>query len=404
MRVMILDEWLPIPMDSGKRLRSYELLRRLAGSHDLTWLSPEPDSPDLADRARGIMSGDGFCVETLRAPVLKRSDPRLYLNALASVLSPVPYVVSLHRSRALMDRMAELHRRRPFDLLHVEWTPLAANRPPKWNTPWVVDAHNLEARIWDRMARVASAPHARAFFSLEARRMAAFERREFQAADAVIAVSDLERAEIQQLGGRASTVENGVDLDVFRPTGAEERPVLLFTGALDWRANVDAVEHFVRDLWPGIAAACPGWKFQVVGRNPDPDWKARMESAPGVEVHGSVPDIKPFLEAASIVVVPLRAGGGTRLKILEALAMEKAVISTAIGAEGLEIVPGEDYLIAGSAREWIEAVCSLAGAAERRASMGASGRRRIEPRYGWDGLSRKLENVWLEVDGRNRSA
>ena len=395
MRILILDEWLPIPMDSGKRLRSYELLRRLAGSHDLTWLSPQPDTPDMADQARGIMSSDGFCVETVRAPVLKRSDPRLYLNALGSMLSPVPYVVALHRSRALMDRMAELHRHRPFDLLHVEWTPLAANRPEKWNTPWVVDAHNLEARIWGRMAQVASAPHARVFFSLEARRMAAFERKEFQAADAVIAVSELERAEIQQLGGRASTVENGVDLEAFRPTGAEERQVLLFTGALDWRANVDAVEHFVRDLWPGVAAACPGWKFQVVGRNPDLQWKARMESAPGVEVHGSVPSIKPFLEKASVVVVPLRAGGGTRLKILEALAMEKAVVSTSIGAEGLEIVPGEDFLVASSPGEWVSAIHGLAASPTRRAALGASGRRRIEPRYGWDGLSQKLERVWL---------
>lgn len=395
MRVLILDEWLPVPMDSGKRLRSYQLLKRLARGHELTWLAPEPEPGTAGHEARRTMEADGFRVETVRAPVPGRSDPRFYLGALGSVLSPVPYVVTLHRSADLRRRAGELHARSPFDLLHVEWTPLSANRPADWDRPWVVDAHNLESRIWERLAAVAPGLHLRAFYGLEARRMARFEVDSFRRADAVIAVSDLERDEIETLGGRAFTVENGVDLEGLRSRGAGEEPILVFSGALDWHSNIDAVEHFVRNLWPGIRAAHPGWKFQAVGRSPNPAWKIRMEAEPGVEIHGSVPEIRPYLERASVVVVPLRAGGGTRLKILEALSMEKAVVSTAVGAEGLEIVPGEDYRVAETPAEWREAVGLLASDSALRRRMGASGRRRIEPRYGWDGLARKLEQVWL---------
>ena len=399
MRVLILDEWLPVPMDSGKRLRSYQLLRRLARSHELTWLAPEPGPGEGGEAARGAMEADGFRVETVRAPVLKRSDPRFYLGALGSVLSKVPYVVTLHRARAIERRLTELHARHRFDLLHVEWTPLSANLPAHWDRPWVVDAHNLESRIWGRLSSVATAPYLRMFYGLEASRMARFEADAFRRASAVVAVSDLERTEIENLGGRAFTVENGVDLEGLRASAGEGEPTLVFTGALDWHANIDAVEHFVRDLWPGIRAGHAGWKFQAVGRSPGAEWKARMEAEPGVEIHGSVPDIRPYLDRAAIVVVPLRAGGGTRLKILEALSMEKAVVSTRVGAEGLEIIAGEDYVVAETPAEWSEAIGELASDTALRRRMGACGRRRIEPRYGWDGLAHKLERVWQAACG-----
>jgi glycosyltransferase involved in cell wall biosynthesis len=153
----------------------------------------------------------------------------------------------------------------------------------------------------------------------------------------------------------------------------------------------------VQDLWPGLHAACPGLRFQVVGARPSPSWRARTEAHPGVEVHASVPDTRPYFERASVVVVPLRVGGGTRLKILEALAMEKAVVTTAVGAEGLVLVEGEDYLRAETPAEWTAAVSALMADPARRRALGASGRRRIEDRYGWDTLSAALERAWEDL-------
>jgi polysaccharide biosynthesis protein PslH len=397
-RALILDEWLPVPMDSGKRLRSYELLRRLARRHELTWLAPARPGP-ATDAARSAMEADGFRVETVDLAVPGRGDAVFYLRAAASVFSPWPYVVSRYRTALLSDRIRELHRERPYDLLHVEWTPLAANRPAGWDRPWVVDAHNLEWKIWERHARVAPAPHLRAFYALEARRMARYERDVFRGADLTISVSEPEGSEIEALGGRARCVDNGVDLERLRPGGGAEEPVLLFTGALDWEANLDAVRHFLDDLWPGIRSACPGLRFQVVGARPAPEWQARTAARPGVEVHASVPDTRPYFERASVVVVPLRVGGGTRLKILEALSMEKAVVTTAIGAEGLALVEGEDYLRAETPAEWAAAVSALHADPARRRALGASGRRRIQDRYGWDALSATLERAWHEVAG-----
>ncbi|MBI5835913.1 MAG: glycosyltransferase [Candidatus Eisenbacteria bacterium] len=395
MRVLVLDEWLPVPMDSGKRLRSYELLRRLARRHDVTWLAPARPGPATAEAA-DTMRADGFHVETVDLAVPTRREAAFYLRAAASVFDREPYVVTRFKSGGLRRRIGKLHAERPFDLLHVEWTPLAANRPAGWDRPWLVDAHNLEWKIWERHAGV-SGPPLGWFYALEARRMAAFERGVFRAADLTLAVSESEQREIEALGGRARCVDNGVDLDRLRPADTPEEPVLLFTGALDWAANNDAVEHFLADLWPAVRSACPGARFQVVGARPDPAWAARVAAHPGVEVHASVPDTRPYFEHASVVVVPLRVAGGTRLKILEALAMGKAVVSTAVGAEGLAVTAGEDYLVAETAGEWAGSCAALLGDPARRRSMGMSGRHRIEGRYGWDALAGALERAWLEL-------
>ncbi|HVP40129.1 MAG TPA: glycosyltransferase family 4 protein [Candidatus Saccharimonadales bacterium] len=403
MRVLVLDEWLPVPPDSGKRLRSYELLRRLAGRHQLTWLAPARPGPAAA-AARARMEADGFRVETVDLAVPGRGDAAFYLRAAASLFSREPYVVSRYHSARLTRRLEELHRAGPFDLLHVEWTPLAANLPRGWDRPWLGDAHNPEWRNWERHARVARAPHLRAFYALEARRMARYERATFRAAGLVLAVSEPEQREIEALGGRARCVDNGVDLERLRPGGGPEAPALLFTGALDWEANLDAVAHFTADLWPAVRAACPQLRFQVVGARPAPGWQARTAACPGVEVHATVPDIRPYFERAAVVVVPLRVGGGTRLKILEALAMEKAVVSTGVGAEGLALVEGEDYLRAETPAEWAAAVSRLMRDPALRRRLGASGRRRIEGRYGWDTLAAAVERAWLELVERRAAS
>ena len=185
------------------------------------------------------------------------------------------------------------------------------------------------------------------------------------------------------------------------PNGTRERATeLVFTGSLDWYPNEDAVLHFVDAILPRIRREVPEASLTVAGRNPTPRLRARAAAA-GVRVTGTVDDVRPFVHEAAVFVVPLRIGGGTRLKIFEALAMRKAVVSTTVGAEGLPLTPGEHFLQADDPGDFANHVIELLRAPERRRALGATGRRLVEERYSWAQVAREFEARCEEVVGRH---
>lgn len=403
LNVAIVDEELPYPLTSGKRIRTMGLVERLARRHRLTYVCHRNADADEAYRAVEYFAALGIRTLVVDRPVPPKSGVRFYGRLAANLLSPLPYSVTSHTSRALIGTLGDLARSEPIDLWHCEWTPYAhALRAVAGRR--VVMAHNVESVIWQRYHETEANPLKRWYIGRQWRKFARFERDVLGDADLTIAVSDLDADRFRDDLGvpRVDVVDNGVDTGYFRPTGEPREPAtLLFLGSLEWRPNLDGVAQLLDRVFPAVRAAVPDAKLLLVGRNP-PDWLRRVAQS-GVEVHADVPDVRPFLARSSMLVVPLRIGGGSRLKILEALASGTPVVSTRVGAEGLHL--GADHLTT------TEDIDGLAGAvldairdprsAESRAD---AGRRVVLERYDWEALADRLERLWSAVacPGDNR--
>lgn len=395
LRVLVLDEEAPWPLDSGKRIRTWNLLRRLAARHDLHLFTHGPVSAD----ARAELDRHHIRI-TEGAALPKSSGPRFWMRLFGNLFSKFPYSVSKHFTAQLQRQVLSACERQTFDLAHIEWVPYARYSTP--GLPRAITAHNVESDIWMRRAQHAGSWLGRKFFGMQASRMEAFERRETKSCDGVIAVSGLDAQRFLSYGAQnVAVVPNGVDLEYFQP--APDRPkneVLLFVGSLDWFPNEDAVTEFAQHTLPLLRSKNRNISLRVVGRRPGEKLSLLLRGIAGVELVGEVADVRSYVAEARAVVVPLRIGGGTRIKILEAMAMGKPVISTSVGAEGLEVKDGRDLLLADSPQEFVAKIDALLAGAELEASLARNGRSIVEKLYGWDAAALKLEAAWLAAAGR----
>ncbi|HWG36454.1 MAG TPA: glycosyltransferase family 4 protein [Terriglobales bacterium] len=393
LRVLVLDEALPHPPDSGKRLRTWHLLRRLAHQHTITLLAY--GSGDAARDRSAVAALESEGIESLTvAPPSPASGWRLHARLLCNCASPWPYSVAKHHTGRMEAALAALWREGRFDLVQVEWTPFASHLR-RSAIPHLIASHNIEAQIWRRRAAV-SGPAGALYFRWQAAKMRRFEQRAFARAAGVTAVSHEECSVARSWGANdASVVANGVDLEWFQPrSGAVVAGRLVFVGALDWHPNEDAVLHFVEAIAPRLRALRPESRLQVVGRRPSAALRRRLQAACGVELVGEVEDVRPHLAGASAVVVPLRIGGGSRIKILEALAMEKAVISTRVGAEGLGLEDGRHLLLADGDEEFARTAAALLGDDGRAQQLGREGAERVRAQFSWNRCAQDLESAW----------
>ena len=260
--------------------------------------------------------------------------------------------------------------------------------PPPPPAPAVLCHHKVEAMTWRRHYEVQTNPLKKAYLYgqwLKARR---FERAECRRFDAVVAVSreDAELMRREYGVAEVADVPTGVDIDYFRPTGAEtvEPHGLVFTGSMDWLPNEDAIQFFTREILPLVRERVPQVKLTVVGRKPYASLLELAGRDPSIVVTGRVEDVRPYMERAAAYVVPIRVGGGTRLKIYEAMAMEKPVVSTTVGAEGLPLRDGEDLLLADTPRAFADAVVRVLEDAEFARRLGARAAAGVRERFGWE--------------------
>lgn len=397
--VVIVDEELPYPATSGKRIRTLNLTLRLAKDHRLTYVCHRNADAEEARSAADFFRERGITPVVVDRAVPPKRGPGFYARLAANLFSPLPYSVASHTSPALVAALRDLEQRDPVDLWQCEWTPYA--QALRWATkaPRLVMAHNVESVIWRRYRDAERNPLKRWYIAGQYRKFARFERDALGEMEQVVAVSAVDAARLRDDFGlrRVEVVENGVDTGWFQPASVPRDPArLLFLGSLDWRPNLDGVARFLEEVYPGLRERRPGVTLDVVGRNP-PAWLRRVaEATPGIDLHADVPDVRPFLARASLLVVPLRIGGGSRLKILEALACATPVVSTRIGAEGLQLTPGrhfEQVEDIGDLGPAIAALLSVPEAARRQAEAGLE---RVRQRYDWDHLAEELASVWRE--------
>jgi glycosyltransferase involved in cell wall biosynthesis len=395
MKILVLDEEFPYPANNGKRTRSFNLYRRLAGQFKIRYI--------------GYGNNDSVSEQALRAegiepfPVYTRLWPKrgweFYIRLLANLASPLPYMAASQYTNAYQAAVQKsLADFRP-DLLLCEWTPYAIYVRDIGSIRKMISAHNVEADIWQRYYENECNSPRRWYIREQWRKVERFEGQALRGVDGTVAVSHLDRARLANKcpGLKLATIENGVDLEYFHSLSQPmERRNLVFTGSMDWRPNQDAARYFVKEIFPLLRQARHDVECTFVGRNPPTDIKS-LAKTPGIHITGTVDDVRPHVARAPVYVVPLRIGGGSRLKILEALAMRRAIVSTSIGAEGLEVVPNKHLLVADEPSSFAASVLRLLGDPNMCANLAAEGRRLVEEVYGWDALAERFAKFIYEV-------
>jgi len=396
MRVLWVKAGKLLPVDTGGKIRSYNLLRHLAAQHEVTLLSYYGGQKDAAYETE--IRRQFPLAETVHTAAPDASTLRGVVDYARHMLSAAPYAVTKFTSPDVRRLIKTWFQEERFDVAVCDFLSASLNFPDTLSIPSVLFQHNVESVLWRRQAAHEPNLVKRAAFTLEAAKMARYERVTVGRFPRVIAVSDRDRQAMTPMTdpSRLTVVPTGVDVETYRAAAgsAGDQPIAMFLGSMDWEANIDAVDYFCREIWPAVTAAVPNARFRVVGRNPHP--RVQKLASDSVEVTGSVPSVVDHLRQAAVFVVPLRVGGGTRLKIFEAMAAGKAVVSTTVGAEGLDVHDGRDVILADTPSRFAEATIGLLLNRERRreVEMAAS---ELAARYDWSVIAQRFDAILRDV-------
>ncbi|MGA8597319.1 MAG: glycosyltransferase [Bryobacteraceae bacterium] len=380
------------PATRGGQIRTLEMLRCLHKRHEIHYVCLHYDESDGEGPARCYE----YCTAAypVRHSVPQRRSLRFGAQLATGLVSELPVPVSRYRSTAMLRQVQTLLESGEFDSLVCDFLFPAPNVPDLSEA--VLFQHNVESVIWKRHAAEARNPAVRAYFSLQARRMERYERAVCRSVRHVIAVSEADRQTFQNHYGvsNVSSVQTGVDLDFFKPPpAAEPQADLVFCGSMDWLPNIDGARFFIEQIYPHIRAKLPSCRVAFVGRHPSP-WLKRIGSRyPNLIVTGTVPDVRPWLWGARVSVVPLRIGGGTRLKIFEAMAAQVPVVSTTIGAEGLPVVNGRHLFIEDDPRSFANACIALLNDPPRRRQLASEAWMLVAGRFSWEAVTKEFESI-----------
>jgi sugar transferase (PEP-CTERM/EpsH1 system associated) len=404
-RILILTPQFPYPPQAltgrsqGTTIRNFNLIAGLSARHTVDLLT-FADTEATADAA--LLAP--FCRRVVSVPAPART---LQTRALDTLRTPLPDMALRLEAPEMHAALAKMLAGEQYDLLQVEGIEMAPYvlRLPRSARPFVVfDNHNAEYLLQKRNCLTdAKQPRrwvAAAYSFAQWQKLSAYERRVCLDADRVVAVSEADRDALRTLalGLDVMVVPNGVDLEFYRPGIVPPAPepgraALVFTGKMDYRPNVDAVAWFAGAVLPLIRRREPAAHFWAVGQQPH----ARLSALAGrddVTITGRVPDVRPYIAAAGVYVVPLRIGGGTRLKVLEAMAMGQALVSTRLGCDGFDFTDGREVRFADTAEEFADAVVALLRDREAAAALGRAARAYVEANYGWEAIIPRLERVY----------
>ena len=395
MHILWLKTELLHPVDKGGKIRTYNMLKELKRDHRITYLTLVDRSLDSsAQEAAGE-----YCDELICVPHHPREKftARFYSDLALNLASPLPYAIKKYESTRMRREINERVSAGKFDIVVCDFLTPAINVSAKLECPAVLFQHNVEAMIWKRHYEVQKNPLKKAYLYGQWIKVRAFERRMCRRFASVIAVSGDDRDQMQKEYGveKVFDVPTGVDTKFFRPSDREksEHHNLVFTGSMDWLPNQDAIHYFTEEIMPLIKQQIPDVTLTVVGRNPYPSLLELAQKDPSIIVTGRVEDVRPYMERASAYVVPLRIGGGTRLKIFEAMAMEKAVVSTSIGAEGLPVKDGKELLLADTAESFAASVIKVLHDPAWAKNIGCRAAVTVREQFGWEKVAQRFATI-----------
>jgi glycosyltransferase involved in cell wall biosynthesis len=388
--LLVAPSW-PHPPTWGFATRVFQLAKQLSRRHKVSLLAyGRGDVAAAQDDFGPIFESVHF----VPPPMSLRSKRRAQAS---SLLSSSSYHAGALRSTAMRVALEDVLARRSFDLVQLESSQMGFCAPVP-GVPTALDEHNIEYLLLRRLADVESSPARKAFGYLEAAKVRLEETRAWAQCDGAIFTSHADLAVLSAAIPEkpACIVPNGVDVDYFHPVAEQpETSTVVFTGSINYRPNTDAVAYFVRDVMPRLLRLRPSAKLVVVGQGA-PDWLLRM-SGPSVEFTGPVSDVRPYLARAAVVIAPLRVGSGTRLKILEGLSMQKPIVTTTIGCEGLGVVDGEHLRVADDPQQFAEDTALLMSDHKLSSELARNGRALVERDYAWGVIVHRLEQFHSQL-------
>jgi len=398
-KILFLSQRFLLPMDTGGKIRTGKILEQLSRQHEVTVVGNFDPVKDAPHRAAMEALCHRYVPVSWREPV--RGSVAFYLRLARHLLSHHPVTALNDYSPALEQALLDELGSAQFDLALCDFVQSALLFRQVKGMPRLLFQHNVETRICERHVRNAGNAFSRAFWQVQFERMRRFEGEMVRAFDAVIAVSanDAEIFRREFGAGHVDPIPTGVDLDFYasRQQAPADSGNIVFCGSMDWLPNEDGIRYFLDEIAPRLDALHPTWTLTVVGRNPSDALRAAAAKSSRVRLTGWVDDVRPYLEEAALCIVPLRIGGGTRMKIYEAMAMSRAVVSTAVGAEGLDFNDGVDIRLADDPAAFAGAVAGLLADSVARDAMGAAARRLVEEHFGWERVARVFGDLCGEA-------
>ena len=398
-RLLFLSQTLPYPVDSGVAIRTYNVLRILAAAFDVTALCFYRSKGGKADpHLASSRAALNKLARTEVFPIPQEHAPQRYVwDHLRSVVARRVYTRYAYQSSAFQQRLDELLRDHDFDLVHADSLDLSGYLARVQGLPVVCVHHNVESELLRRRGQVERHLWRRQYLFHQARLMEQEERRWCPRVALNVAVSAADAALLRQraAGSEVLVVPNGVDLDYFRAEPGKDEGIV-FLGGTTWFPNRDALGYLVADILPEIRRRKGDVPVRWVGHVSDEE-RRTFGGPGGIEFVGYVPDVRPWLRDAACSIVPLRVGGGTRLKILDAWAMGKPIVSTSIGCEGLDAVDGDNLLIRDDPAGFADAACRLLDDAALRRRLGGQARATVERSYGWSAIGARMVQRYHEL-------
>lgn len=394
MNILVITNTTPYPTISGGRLRVYNLLKRVAQRHQV-WLASHLHSPD----ERVDLNTLGVFCQGVVTGTLRRQSPLAHMPGLLRyVLKGIPPELKFLYSEELAAKIQRLAQQIPFDLIQIEESALAPYIeliPP--GPKRILTFYDIDFAQAARIASIKSGARARLRMRLYGRMMRRWEPAFAERFDRCVTVSEIDRNLLRNANPRLQieVVPNGVDTECCQPLPRHNNPVILFVGSMNYAPCVDAMLHFAQDVLPRILAHYPTLQLFIVGANPTPEIRALENDT--IRVTGRVDEVRPYYEQCSVVVVPLRAGGGTRLKILEAMAYGRAVVSTPIGAEGLDLRHNEHLLLADAPDMFADHIINLLQDNTLYARLTSAARAQVTAHYDWNTIADQMLRIYDEV-------
>jgi len=409
MRILYFTAEPPWPLDQGDKLRNYYLLRALAEKHDVflvTFCSPGDYNGSWREKMKPL------CREIYTVPLLRST---MVLNLLKNPLQP--FTMAARKSSVMAELVRKLSTENRYDLVFTCQLKMAGYLPFCTVGKKVAELTDFLSIYRRRMCRFCKSLPSRILSNIEATRLAYWEKKTAKLADLTILVSRTDADELRRLAPYAhvAVLPNGVDMNYFKPTFytvtkernkapfgeatapdlaphiKQDRPLLLFYGHLRYPPNLDGITWFIKKIFPHVRSVIPDAELMILGKEAPRDL-VKISEQSGVSLVGLVPDIRPYLVRADVVIAPLRFGAGVRNKILEAMAMGKAVVSTTLGCEGLEVVPGVHLEVADKPSDFAGAVIELLQKPEKRTRIGYNGRGLIKEKYDWKIIGERLRS------------
>lgn len=399
LKILFLSNRIPFPVKDGQSRRTYNILKGLAQKNEVHFLSLYEEEAD----SKIIEHFESFCkyVEVLPSPP-KKISIFMVLRILRSLISQDPYTIWRHYSRPFMKRIQELANNRKFDLIHCDILPLAYTLRNIKGIPCTLTDHDVSYLKALRISEQARGLSLKLFLQHESRKLKKFESKIFEQVHVGITVSSLDKAILLDLCPKANVmvIENGVDINHFTPSKTMDQRSLVWVGGFGYAPNREAIHYFLERIYPLIKKEVPEVMLNLIGNGVTEKIKNFSSHDPSIKIFGYVDDPIPHIQRATVFIAPILSGSGTRLKILEAMAAGKAVVSTTVGCEGIEGIEKIHYLTADKPADFAKCVTDILTNPKLRQQLGVNARKLAIQKYDWETIVDKINKTYEDLVGR----